>query len=156
MKKIFSVLMLMFLLAGCMNQNYERSEAQGHYASITIEDLDDKIDNKEDFILAISRTTCSHCIHFKKEVLEAYISNHEINYYEILIDKIDDIQPIYKLLEEHPYPERFLTEDMDAKAIYTPLFYFIKDGEYQETYLGAMDVDAFDALIMKYQLDAVN
>lgn len=154
MKKRMVMFLLTMLLAGCANNQYERSASQGHYASITTDNLNERLANKEDFVLAISRTTCSHCIHFKKDVLEDYINNHEINYYELVIDKLENIDPIYEIIAEHPYPERFLTEDMDPNAIYTPVFYFITDGEYQETYLGAMDTKTFDELIIKYQLDA--
>lgn len=150
-----SIFLLTFLLAGCTQKQYERSNAYGHYASITIDDLNQRLENKEDFVLAISRTTCSHCINFKKDVLEDYISNHEINYYELVIDNMKDIDPIYEIIVEHPYPDQFMTKDMDPNAIYTPLFYFVVDGEFQETYLGAMDTETFDELIMKHQLDAV-
>lgn len=154
MKKRMVIFLLTMLVAGCTNNQYERSASQGNYTSITTDDLNEKLANKEDFVLAISRTTCSHCIRFKKDVLEGYINNHEINYYELVIDKLENIDPIYEIIAKHPYPERFMTEDMDPKSIYTPVFYFVTNGEYQETYLGAMDTETFDELIVKYQLDA--
>lgn len=150
--KIIKFTIIFLLLTGCSN-SYKRSELSGNYKSITVDELNEKLEMKETFVLSISRTTCSHCIDFKKNVLESYISNHEINFYDILIDKISSVDSIYKIIKDHPYPSKFLTEDMDPEAIYTPAFYFIVDGEYKEMYLGAMDMDMFDGLIVKYKMD---
>lgn len=150
-RKIFTLLLGLSLLCGC--SFYERSDNPGTYASITTEELDEKLNNQESFVLSISATYCSHCHNFKRDVLTDYLKDHEINYYNIVSDQLEDIGPVFEILKEHPYPQHALKNGMDPDMLYTPLFYFIKDGEFKDTYLGTMDEKTFDGYIVKYQLD---
>lgn len=54
---------------------------------ITVSDLDKMIDDKEDFILLVSQTSCSHCISFKPILNEA-LKQEKIIGYELDVQKI--------------------------------------------------------------------
>ncbi len=54
---------------------------------ITISDLNKMIDDKEDFILLVSQTSCSHCISFKP-ILNKALKQEKIIGYELDVQKI--------------------------------------------------------------------
>ncbi len=58
-----------------------------HLIEITFKELQEKVDNKETFILLISRSDCSHCIEYKP-TLKKVLAENDIIAYEIQLDKI--------------------------------------------------------------------
>ena len=63
--------------------NGNKKELDKHLVEINVKELKEKIDNKETFILVVTRTDCSHCEAFKpvlKDVYKEYnITGYEIN-----------------------------------------------------------------------------
>lgn len=155
MKKLFlSCLTAMMLLAGCSSKaDYERSANAGKLLEITFEEAKQKMDNDETFVFAFTQTYCSHCISFKEEVLIDYLEEHELHFYDVLLDKEDSIEPMSEFVKEHPNPSKYLTSDMSADAIYTPTFYFVENGEVADIFIGEMNSDELEDYVVKYQLD---
>ena len=86
---------------------------EGELKKITYNEIKEKINNKEDFVLIVSRTTCSHCISYKPKVEQ--IAKKE----KIIIYYID--------YDEEKNQEKLLTElNLDGS---TPITLFIKDGK---------------------------
>ncbi len=73
---LFSLVFLVIALTGC---NYTKE----YLNQINYEELKNKIDNKEDFILYIGNKSCSHCKDFEPKLKSV------ANEYKIAICKID-------------------------------------------------------------------
>lgn len=143
----------MLMLAGCSSANYERSTDAGKLIEITFEEAMTKMENDETYVFALTQTSCSHCIKFKEEVLLDYIEEHELLFYDVLLDHEESIDPIYEFVKEHPNPSKYLTSDMDPESVYTPTFYFVKDGKVEDIYIGEMSSEDLEDYVVKYQLD---
>ena len=63
--------------------NGDKKELDKHLVEISVKELKEKIDNKDTFILVVTKTDCSHCEAFKpvlKDVYKEYnITGYEIN-----------------------------------------------------------------------------
>lgn len=77
------------------------------------DDVMEKFNNKEDFVLVISQTTCEHCISYKP-VLRSTSKKNKIKTYYIDVDLLNDKE----------------TEELKKYVSYsdTPSTLFIKDG----------------------------
>lgn len=73
MKKILTVLILVLLLTGCGKSNI---------TSISYDELQNKIDNKDTFVLYVGSSSCSHCSAYKP-VLEKVLKKYNINIFYI-------------------------------------------------------------------------
>lgn len=86
---------------------------------LSYDEIMEKIDNKESFILCISRTTCSHCNVYKPK-LRKIANKYDIKIYYTDVDK---------------YSKNDL-KDFNSKISFdggTPTTLFIKDGEEKTT-----------------------
>jgi predicted bacteriocin transport accessory protein len=81
---------------------------------IELDNLIEKIDNKEDFILLVSQTTCSHCASYKPK-LEKVTNKYKLNIYYIEADLLTD--------EEEKKFKSYITFDG------TPVTLFFRNGE---------------------------
>jgi predicted bacteriocin transport accessory protein len=70
-----------------LNQKTENEEK--HLIKIEFSDLEEKINNKETFILLLSQESCSHCAQYKP-ILKKILANHNIYAYELEIDKLSN------------------------------------------------------------------
>ena len=77
------------------------------------DDVIEKFNNKEDFVLVISQTTCAHCISYKP-ILRSVSKKNKIKTYYIDVDLLNDKE----------------TEELKKYVSYsdTPSTLFIKDG----------------------------
>jgi len=82
---------------------------------LTVDEVIEKIDNKDDFVLCISQTTCTHCASYKPK-LEDISANYDLEIFYIDIDK-------YKQEEINEF-KRYISFDGS-----TPVTAFIKAGE---------------------------
>lgn len=120
---IFSIIALVILaIAGMVYASYTLTKKEknedNHLIEITFEELQEKVNNKESFILLLSQTTCSHCIEYKP-VLKKVLTEYDIVAYELSIDKLDKT-------------EKAKLNDI-ANASGTPNTVFIENGEEKNT-----------------------
>ena len=54
---------------------------KGDLIEITYDEIQEKIDNKEDFIIILSQTTCSHCAEYKPTAKQVAKKNNIVIYY---------------------------------------------------------------------------
>ena len=89
------------------------TSSNGTLKKISYKELTKKTNNKEDFVLIVSRTDCSHCMSYKPKVKQIAKDYNLIIYY------ID--------FDEEKNKEKFLNEyNLDGS---TPITIFIKDGK---------------------------
>ena len=94
--------------------NGKEKEEDKYFQELKIDELIEKCENKESFILVISQTTCSHCKDFKPK-LARISKKYKVNIYYIEIDLLTDEQ------------------NKELKSYFnfsgTPTTVFVKDGE---------------------------
>ena len=89
--------------------------ANYYFSKIGYKEIIEKIEDKEDLILLISQTTCSHCENYKPK-LKDVAKKYKLHVYYIDID----------LLEEDEYDE--LDSYLSFASSGTPITIFLKDG----------------------------
>lgn len=66
---IFIIAIIVFIiLIGVLIYNTVNSPKEGKLISLSYNDIQEKVNNKDDFILIVSQTTCSHCASYKPKV----------------------------------------------------------------------------------------
>jgi thioredoxin-related protein len=91
-------------------QEYESS----YLIELSYKELEEKIKNKESFMLIYTQTTCSHCHEFKP-VLKRALAKQQYYGYEIVLDKLSK-------------EDRGKINDI-ANVSATPTIVFIKEGQ---------------------------
>lgn len=71
------------------NQNNNNNQKEGYLVEVTFEEIKEKINDKEDFVIVLSQTTCSHCAEYKPILKQVAKSKNIIIYY-IDFDKYED------------------------------------------------------------------
>ena len=94
----------------------DRILGKSYLNEIKYNELIEKLDNKEDMVLLISQTDCTHCISYKPK-LEEVANKYKVNVYYIDAD----------LLTEDEYDN--LNSRISFATSGTPLTVFLKDGE---------------------------
>ena len=153
-KLLLGLCMSVALLGGCSSQpGYDRSAEMGTLHKLTLSEVLDRMENGDTFMFAFTMTTCHNCEDFKENVLSDYIGDHGFEFNEVVLDG-EDPQLVYDFVAEHPNPAEFLSDGMSATEVYTPTFYFVKDGKVEDIFVGANITEKqFDDYIQKYQLD---
>ena len=94
--------------------NNNRLKEEKYFKELTISELQEKIDNKESFILVISQTTCSHCAEYKPRIKKV-LAKYEVTGYYIEKDLLNE--------------EETTQLNNIANISGTPATIFITDGE---------------------------
>lgn len=116
-KKINLILLFILIICPiCLFLTGCEKEDNKHLKLITYNELIEKKENKEDFILIISASTCSHCMSYKPKVKEVAKKNDIIVFY-FDIDIFDTEEEQDKFLAEFK-----LTGE-------TPMTLFFKNGQ---------------------------
>lgn len=111
MKKILILMIIpILMLCGCSKKTY---------TEINYDNLKQKVENKEDFILFIGADSCSHCATYKT-TLNSIIDEYNVDVYYIDIDKLSQSENSY----------------LNALAPYTgtPTTVFIENGKEESPY----------------------
>ena len=107
---ILAIILIAFLII--ININNKKT---GSLISLTYQQLQEKIDKKDDFILVVSQSTCSHCATYKPK-LKIIAQDYNLDIYYIDYD-----------LEKDNIKKEFLDNyDLDGS---TPTTMFIKNGK---------------------------
>ena len=104
-------LCLVILVAGCAT---DKVLSKSYFNAISFDEIIDKIENKEDFVVVISQTTCSHCASYKPKV-EDIANEHKVDIYYIDVDLLTE--------EENNEFKSYINFSS------TPTTVFIKNGE---------------------------
>ena len=126
--KIGFALLAVLMLAGCGNNK--------SYTEISYDDVLQKMEDKETFVLYIGSSECSACVQFKP-VLERVIREYDLDVLYIDMAKLSDEQY-----------NKFITVINLGNA--TPRVYFIEEGDYSQysAIRGAVD---YDTVVAKFK-----
>lgn len=127
MKKKIAIIAIIIIIIGAIAGmiyassvlNKKETEKEKHLIEITLDELEEKISNKESFILVITATYCSHCAEYKP-ILSEVLTEYDIVAYYIEQDKLDKETELPKLKEI-------------ANISGTPATIFIKNGAEEST-----------------------
>lgn len=78
---IITILIILFLAIG--------KSKEGNLLELNLNNLKEKMENKETFVLCISKTTCSHCNDYKPK-LKSIANEYNIDIYYIDVDKYNE------------------------------------------------------------------
>lgn len=92
----------------------DRVLSKSYFKKLKYDEVIEKIENKDDFVLLISQTTCTHCISYKPK-LEEVANEYKINIYYIDVDLLDN--------EEREKFSSYINYSS------TPVTVFLKNGE---------------------------
>lgn len=113
---VFALILLIVIILSIFIFNF--SFKKGLH-ELNVQDVKEKIDNKESFILCISATYCSHCKEYKPK-LEEVSKKYNLDIYYIDFDK-------------YSKDEQDLFRDYISFDGSTPVTLFIKNGEEETT-----------------------
>ena len=117
-KKILIVISIIILLVVAILYFFGYFDKKNYCTEISLEQLEDKINNKDTFILFIGSTNCSHCKDFQP-TLNQIIKDYDLTIYYINVYKLNSDQNT-KLLSLINYGSS------------TPQLYFIENGGYSQ------------------------
>lgn len=107
------IILIVIMLGGILL--FSNNKNSGELIEVSFEEITDKVDNKDSFILVVSQSTCSHCATYKPKLMEI-TREYGINIYYINYD-----------VEDKKVQTKFLDEFNLSGA--TPTTIFIKDGK---------------------------
>lgn len=116
-KKILIIIILVIILGSIIFIYF--TNKKNNLLELTFNEVKEKIDNKESYILCLSRTTCSHCQDYLPR-LKRIANKYNVKIYYTEIDKYDD----------NTYNEFQKTISFDGA---TPTTIFFKNGEEKTT-----------------------
>lgn len=130
---IISSICLVVIIGGFI---FDSFLSKSYLIEAKYDEIIDKIENDESFVLLLSQTTCSHCAQYKPK-LKDVANEYKLEVYYVEVD----------LLTEKEYDE--LKSYVNFSS--TPVTVFIKDGE-EETAATRINGDASkDKIIRKLQ-----
>ena len=118
MKKVVIVIAMIFLLTGCVKLFPKYST----YENINYDSFMDKINNKENFLLLVWQTGCSHCEDFEPTI-EEIIKEYDIKVYGLNLHELEGDEPDI-------VANKTLTHS-------TPTLVYFKDGKNESKIIGA-------------------
>lgn len=104
---------------------------------LTVDKVIEKIENKEDFVLCISQTTCTHCNSYKPK-LKKVGQNYDLEIFYVDIDKYEQ--------EEIDNFKKYISFDGS-----TPVTAFIKEGKETTASNRIFGAVSYDKIIKKFK-----
>lgn len=102
------------IIYAAITLNKQQEIEDNYLIELSYKELEEKIKNKDSFILIYTQTTCAHCHEFKP-ILKKTLAKQNYYGYEIVLDKLKN-------------NERAKLNDI-ANVSATPTMVFIKDGQ---------------------------
>lgn len=126
-------------------KEYERDTNPGQVVTITMAEMEEKIKNKETFLVSFETTYCMYCQRLHA-ILDEYLKTHNVVLHQVILD-LEDATEQENLAKIHKYFEEFYT---------TPGIFYVKKGvnkSYLDTYHLGVEESVFDEWIQQYQID---
>lgn len=130
MKKIMlAFVCCMMLLTGCGTKD-------GKIKDITRAQLQEKIENKDKFVVVVSRESCAHCQDLK-EMLKDTIKKHDTIVYKYEMDESN----MEVLVADARWMEANLVEKNPETEYSTPHIYYVDKGQVKDSFTGFNEDD---------------
>lgn len=117
-KKIFLIILIAILLiGGCLLVYKLTNKKYSNIVSITVSELETKIQNKETFILVVSQTGCSHCKQYLPE-LNRTLKKINLTAYDLNVTglKSEEATTLNKYINFSGTPTTFFYRDGEEKT----------------------------------------
>lgn len=132
LKKCLSLVFLSFLCFGCT-----MSQEAFQEIDVSAQELQEKLDAKEDFVLIIEREGCSYC-----EAIDSYIETTQEEHPGIVLYRLDITD--FDLARQKEDDMTLVSQseegqillDMAPYFLYTPTLYIIENGEATQAGIG--------------------
>ena len=85
-KIVYIALILFVAIIVILLVNYANTPKPGSFIKLDYKGVTKKVDNKDKFILVVSKSTCSHCATYKPKI-EAIVKEYSIDVYYIDYDE---------------------------------------------------------------------
>lgn len=135
------------ILSGCSSSSsYERDDSAGEIVTLSVAGMEEKLENKDDFIVVFAQSWCTHCKSFNAMLTE-YLEDHHVIVYEVVLDQDEDLSR-----EEAVEVVQSYFPDMTG----TPGVYYVEGGEIESTLKSGDDgltEEKFDDWVVKYRMD---
>lgn len=144
MRKIM-IIAILFMMSGCASGSYVRDMTDGRASEITLEEMQEKLDKKDTFVVAFTTSMCGYCQDFEK-MLDSYLPTHNVDPFIIVLDKENRTAIENRKIINNEFPE------FDT----TPGVFYVENGE-NKSYLpnerdGVNEV-AFDKWVQENRID---
>lgn len=144
--RTISLVSTVFLLSSCTNnETYERDTSPGEVVTITLDDVDKKIADKETFLIVLSQSTCEHCILMSNMIYE-YKQDHRFTLFNVTLDaEVGNENTIKKRIHIN-FPNFEIT----------PSLYYVENGKLKDELQhpnSEITEKSFDTFIMKHKID---
>ena len=131
---VLVILSAIGLVYAAITLNKKKEIEDNHLIEISFNELQEKITNKETFILVITQTDCPHCAEYKP-ILKSVLADYDIIAYEIDETRLD--------------AKEFGRLKDIANTSGTPATVFIEDGEEKSTSTRMIGSKKRDAIIQR-------
>ena len=88
-KIVYIALFLFIVIIAVLLVIYLNAPKPGSFSQLNYKEVVQKVNNQDDFILVVSKSTCSHCATYKPKI-EAIVKDYGIHVYYIDYDEEDD------------------------------------------------------------------
>ncbi len=88
-KIVYIALVVFILIIAFLLINYTTAKKTGNFIQLNYKEVTKKVENKERFVLVVSKSTCSHCATYKPKI-ESIVKEYGIDIYYIDYDTEDD------------------------------------------------------------------
>lgn len=135
MKKLSKLILALFLGVSLVACSSEVKEFQK--VDVTMSEVTEKIENKEDFVMIIERENCSYC-----EAIDEYIEETKNEHPDLTLYKVDSTD--FKLSKPSDDATTLVSDTEDGKKLleiapnffYTPTIYVVKEGKVEQAAIG--------------------
>jgi len=139
--------LIAFALCGCGGNgnsvDNETTAEPGKVEKITTAQLVEKMNQKEDFALVFTQTTCGHCQAFLS-IMDVYMKDHNVLLYDMVLDEEPDVDAALAQLKT-VFPDFTATPDV----------YCVEKGEIKSRFweeYDSLDESTFHDWVKKYGL----
>lgn len=122
LKKVFLMGCAILLMATACGQ--KKLDEPGIVTDLSYATLEEKLANKETFVMVFSQTTCSHCITFKNMLNEEYLPYYDLEMFDFVLD--------HQSIERKELNEKLKVNFPNFTG--TPDIYYIENGVVKERF----------------------
>lgn len=126
-------------------KDYLRDTNPGDVINITMAQMEEKMTNKETFVVCFATTYCMYCKRLHV-ILDDYLKTHHVVIYQVVLD-LEDATEEENLEIIHKYFKEFYT---------TPGIFYVKKGinkSYLDTYTLGIEEEVIDQWVRENQID---
>ena len=133
LKKLLAVLTVCFAVSGCSDTVQMITREDAELDQIQMEELKEKIDDKDTFVLFVSQSSCQDCKLLERTLLPFSRAHADITLVELRLDEQGD------RIADTEQAFRDIQRIVPAFSGSTPQTFFFKEGVMKETKQGELD-----------------